>query len=330
MTDILLSKPKLPPDYIDLSVGEATLIKQALFKVVKPFSSCNAEIYNYPNPNGYEPLVKLLEEKHQAPVIITNGAKQALAASFWLLSKLGYTVLGMKNPYWALIPPLAEEYGLECNVSDSYIEPFLLLAPNNPNGDCESYSSLKLLEHDSKLPFIHDAVYFTHSYLPEDYELGPLGDLQIFSISKMFGLSGLRVGYIVCHNQQYYKDLCAYVEMMTVGVSNISQDVSYNLLQFFKENPEKQLEFEGSCREALLKARQIFSKVDGSKIELPDNFLNVPGMFAWVRLKDKEALTRAKVNAINGSLFGDAEFVRINLAVEHSVLEECISRINKG
>src|SRR6202000_3518997 len=118
MSDILLAKPKLSADWIDWSVGEPHCVRESLFDVIDPSilthpSLRERELAEYPSPNGYEPLVKFLEDKHQAPVIITNGAKQALGASFYALQKTGKTTLGMRSPYWALIPPLAKAHGLE-------------------------------------------------------------------------------------------------------------------------------------------------------------------------------------------------------------------------
>src|SRR5271157_1656410 len=91
----------LPQDCIDLCFGEATVVRHAL---LKHFSFPDIQFtensfvtrekyshkvtyehpFSYPHPSGYQPLVKLLEHKHNAPVIITNGAKQALAAMFYV------------------------------------------------------------------------------------------------------------------------------------------------------------------------------------------------------------------------------------------------------
>jgi aspartate/methionine/tyrosine aminotransferase len=288
----------------------------------------------YPSPNGYSTLVKLLEDKYQSPVIVTNGAKQALGASFYMLHKLGYEYVAMKEPYWALLPQLAEAHGL-CPVFEEEGEaldsedPFLLLAPNNPDGSCKPLSKLEKLSklyQEVKLPFIHDAVYYTHSYLPSSYKLGKFGDLQIYSASKMYGLSGLRVGWIVCHNTEYYKTLCEYIEMMTVGVSVASQRIMANIVAHEKLYGSSN--FEESNFQALQKARQLFKTVNSDIIELPENFENTPGMFAWVKLKDRDALNKAKINAIDGALFGSPGYIRMNLALPPDTLREVVNRLN--
>ena len=80
MSDMLLAKPKLPPDWIDVSVGEPYLVRDNLvniFQIGDEFRNVNVSSADmvYPYPTGYQPLVRFLEEKHGARVIITNGAK---------------------------------------------------------------------------------------------------------------------------------------------------------------------------------------------------------------------------------------------------------------
>ncbi len=148
MTDILVAKPKLPEGWVEVSVGEPHLVRDELmssFDLNKDLSDLNlssAEM-SYPHPTGYQPLVKFLEEKHGSPVVITNGAKQALGAVFYALSQTNKNKIGMRLPYWALIPPLARMHGLDC-VYDNFGDAYLCLAPNNPDGfipDLQTLSS---------------------------------------------------------------------------------------------------------------------------------------------------------------------------------------------
>ena len=118
MTDILLAKPTLPKGFIDVSVGEPHVVREKLKKYFPLDFYRNGPMsdreYEYPAPTGYQPLIDLLEKKHGSPVIITNGAKQALGACFYALKQMDRSILGMRTPYWALIPPLAKIHGIEC------------------------------------------------------------------------------------------------------------------------------------------------------------------------------------------------------------------------
>lgn len=337
MSDILLAKPSLPEGFIDTSVGEPYLVKESLSKFIDLDNiSCfvDKNVWEYPRPNGYKPLIDLLEEKHQATVIITNGAKQALGATFYALTKMGYENVKMKNPFWALIPPLSKYHNLTSifGEPDSIpYSPYLLLAPNNPDGHCQSLDSLKetySVYKNNGIPFIHDAAYFTHTYLPPSYELGSVGDVQIFSASKMYGLSGLRIGYAVCYNSQFTKLIQEYMEMMTVGVSNISQKLFYNLLTWQNSDNDLHKNFINDSYESLIKAKLLVKQIKKEILEVPDNLVDIPGMFGWFKVGPKADFNKAKVNFIDGALFGQPGYVRMNLALPENKLREVIFRLN--
>lgn len=342
MSDILLAKPCLPPDWIDVSVGEPHIVKEKLLNVfsVNPYELPPNVSYEYPTPTGYKPLIQLLEEKHKAPVIITNGAKQALGACFYALRQMGKTSMGMKLPYWALIPPLAKMHGMNCVTygPDTLLgeEPwgfdsYLLLAPNNPDGYCPHADDCKLLAarlKERNIPLIHDAAYYTHVYLPGSHPLPAFGDVQIFSISKMLGLSGLRLGYVVCHNLEFYKLIQQYMEAMTVGVSIVSQVFLHDLMHRMRGYPTLSESFEGMSSMALTDAKRIIKQVDSDVLQVPQNIEETPGMFGWFKIGPAANFDKSKINIIAGSLFGGTGMVRMNLAFSASTMEEIVKRLN--
>jgi len=338
MSDILLAIKDVEPGTIDLTVGEPHTIKKALFENfdVSQFKVFKQEhgFWEYQKPNGYGPLVSYLEKKHNAPVIITNGAKNGLASYFYACSKMGLLNIGMKLPYWALIPPLAKE--LKCN--SIFCEPesidscdsYLLLAPNNPDGQCEDsgkLSEIASLYSQSGKIFAHDAAYYTHSYLPQDYELKDIGDIQIYSGSKMFGLSSIRVGYVVCKNKEMYNHMCHYMETFSVGVSSLSQKIFLEILKHFDSNLDAKLAFEQYCRDSIAKSKEILSRVNPNVIVVPEEFSKTSGMFGWVKVLNKEALASAKINVLDGSLFGMDGYARLNLSFEERVWLDLIERL---
>lgn len=341
MSDILLAKPKLPPDWIDVSVGEPHLVRDNLFKIFQleeelTISRLKMDDLVYPPPTGLSALVKLLEDKHGAPVIMTNGAKQALGAVFYALKQLGYNSVSMKDPYWCLVPPLARMHGISevllhepCTDNKN---PYMLLAPNNPDGSCGSPEQLLAIAKEYKeknIPFFHDAAYYTHIYLPETHTLPALGDVQIFSISKMLGLSGLRLGYVVCHNPEYYKLILQYMEAMTVGVSMASQTWLYDLLdRRMRSYPTLVQKFEGVSSMELEHNKKLCLTINPEILEVPSNFTEVPGMFGWFKVGPKADFTKSKINFIDGSLFGRVGYVRMNLAFHAPQMEEIVKRLN--
>jgi aspartate/methionine/tyrosine aminotransferase len=340
MSDILLAKPKLPPDWIDVSVGEPYLVRDNLIKVFQleeelKIGHLNLEDLVYPAPTGYQPLVRHLEEKHGAPVIITNGAKQALGACFYALKKMGWGYCGMKSPYWALIPPLATMHGIEMIQNGGPHEddgsPFLLLSPNNPDGHCESPEELLDLAKRFKaknLPFIHDAAYYTHIYLESTHTLPKFGDVQIYSISKMLGFSGLRLGYVVCHNPEFYKLIQEYMEAMTVGVSIASQTWLYDLLdRRMRSFPTLVERFEAISSMELEANKKLCLQIPAEILEVPANLVQVPGMFGWFKTGPKFNPEKSKINFIDGALFGTPGMIRMNLAFKSERMEDIVNRL---
>jgi aspartate/methionine/tyrosine aminotransferase len=332
--DLLLAKPSLPSGWLDTSVGEPYSVRENLFKYFNLYdynlSIRDDSIFEYPSPNGYKPLVSFLEERYGAPVIITNGAKQGLAAVLYTLRKMGKRKVGMRTPFWALLPPLIHMYNLQASsYEDSDCN--LLVMPNNPDGFSVPESSLcRFIEEckDYNKPLIHDAAYYSHIYLPESYPLDPIGDVQIFSISKMLGLSGLRLGYVVCHNQIYYKFIQEYMEAMTVGVSNVSQALLFDLLTQMSEDGESSESFEKSAYHALQKSKNIIKQIDPEVLIVPENMEKIPGMFAFCKCPNLEIFKKAKVHTVDGSHFGAPGYVRINLALDHETLQEVVARLN--
>lgn len=340
MSELLLAKPILPADWIDVSVGEPHVVRNHLLEVF------NLDLYElpkvdhmweYPAPNGYKPLVQLLEEKYKAPVVITNGAKQALGACFYALKQLGYSLCDQKRPYWALIPPLAKMHGLEifhdsCPPNGNDF-PFLLLSPNNPDGSCESAEDLIRLSNHYKerhLPLIHDAAYYTPIYTQDGHGLPAIGDVQIYSISKMLGLSGLRLGYIVCHNPEFYKLILQYMEAMTVGVSIASQIFLYDLMNRMHGYPTLKEAFEGRSKLSLLESKKIIKQVDSEILEVPDDVEKTNGMFGWFKVGPKANFQKSKINVIDGALFGGPGMIRMNLAFDREKMQEIVAKLNSG
>ena len=334
---------RLTREPIDLALGEASIIREnfvasfglenQLFTTELCPASCA-----YPPPKGHAPLVKMLEDIHEAPVIICNGAKQALAAVMYSMLRSNKKFLGYKSPYWSYIPQLAARMGLKSeavvpnDMTKEYCDCYLGVEPNNPCGAIDDYITLKFLADAHKsfgIPFIHDAAYYTPVYLPDDYHLGPLGNVQIFSISKMYGLSGLRLGYVVAYDAEIYQHVLDYMEHMTVGVSVPSQEIMCEVLQAIKNNPADERKFVVRCRNDLYKAKFFARTINQNIIEVPDNVEHTVGMFLWAKVKNKLAFENAKVNVAWGAGFGNKDYVRINLAAPIEKLTEAISRLNE-
>jgi aspartate/methionine/tyrosine aminotransferase len=178
------------------------------------------------------------------------------------------------------------------------------------------------------VPFIHDAAYYTHSYISQGTPLPAVGDVQIYSVSKMLGLSSLRVGYAVCPNPEFYRLIKEYMEAMTVGVSLPSQIFTFELMNRMRGYPQLVEKFENNSFFALQESKQLIKMVDSEVLEVPSNFEETPGMFLWAKKGAACDLDKAKINAIDGKHFGVPGYVRMNIAFRPEIIREIVSRLN--
>ena len=330
--DAKLQKVILGPDWIDLSFGEPKVVMNALFRQLNRFGDPfkMPTLYDLPNweyqPAAGKPdLVKILESKYDAKVVVCNGAKQALAAAMYAFKSHGFNNLYFDRPYYPANPGLARSVGL-IESDKASADCFLITSPNNPDG--LNYTNTELITWRYEGPMIHDGAYYTDIYLPEGQMTLPLGDIQIFSMSKMYGVSGLRIGYAVCHNEKYYQAMVNYVEETTAGVSTASQDIARNIELIFRDNPSYYNEFCKEARQSILDSREELKRLD------PRVLGNVPAgsnsMFGWFTAGPELDNVAAKVHILPGELFGAPGMMRMNIAHHPDVIREAVDRLNKN
>ena len=331
--DAKLQKVILGPDWIDLSFGEPTVVCQALTQTLNRFGSpfqmptfSDINKWTYQPAAGNPELVALLEKKYDARVVVTNGAKQALAAVLHSLhlDKTTSKTIFFDIPFYPANPGFVESAGFT-RTELAEADCALITSPNNPDGKC--YSNIELLQFQTQLPTIHDAAYYTPIYLPQDQIPIPIGKAQIFSMSKMYGISGLRIGYAVCHDEKLYKPIVDYMEETTAGVSTASQQIALEIEKHFKENRSWQEEFEGKARNAIIAARKELEALN------PDVLTVIPcqsnSMFAWCIAGSKLDNVKAKVHILPGSIFGQPGMMRMNIAHPPEVIKEAVRRLNE-
>lgn len=332
MSNILLAQPILEDGWIDLSVGEPHLIRETLLSMID-VKSClpnmSSNDFIYPSPQGAKELVEYLENKYKYPVVVTNGAKQGLGATFYAIEKMGIHNVGMRSPHWALIPELADMHQIRLTYreaiggsrfGDGFTDADLIISPNNPDGHISNLATDQARCIKNNVIMVHDAAYYTGIYMGPDFVPEVYGDVQVFSMSKMLGLSSLRLGFVVCKNQEIYKHILHYMEHMTVGVGKLQQLFALNIL-----NNLNLKEFENKCFSALQNNRKMFDSLKPGILKFNEHC----GMFLWAKLLDSGAFKRAKLHIISGESFGDETFVRINLGLEPNIMQEVVHRLNK-
>ena len=329
--DAKLQKVILGPDWIDLSFGEPKVIMDALYRQLNRFGDpfkmptlYDMKDWTYQPAAGSPDLVSILEKKYDTKVVVCNGAKQALAASLYAFKKAGLKGCFYDSPYYPANPSIVESVGLTWADQGS-ADSFLITSPNNPCG--RNLSNVDLIGWRYKGPMIHDAAYYTDIYLPNNQIPIPLGDIQVFSMSKMYGLSGLRIGYAVIHNEKYYQDIVNYIEMTTAGVSTASQDIARNIEAFFRDNPSYYKAFTDEARASIASARKELDRLDPDVLEIAPCQSN--SMFGWFKAGPALDAKAAKVYILPGELFGQSGYMRMNIAHPPEVIREAVDRLNK-
>lgn len=326
---------------LDLRIGEARAIRDVtcrLFDLKRIHVEMGPIDWEYQS-NGYRPLIQYLEDKYAANVIITNGANQALHAAIYALKHKGFNNLGIRTPYWNRIPEIANHMAMGYTaftgslLSDENhkIDSYLATMPNNPDGHLPSVETIRTVAEilkDQDIPLIHDAVYYTRTYLPVDHPTENVGDVQIFSASKSYGLSSLRLGYMVVYNASFYRLLADFMELSTVGASVPAQKLFLQILKRENEVPFIKDAFEKDSREALYKAKVLFKEVNPELLEIPAHLERTCGVFAWVKPKLPDLFDRCKIEVLPGKIFGAPDYVRINLAAGAEHIAEAVKRIN--
>ncbi len=304
----------------NLAVGEPVLLQKHLqFPDFRSYGP-----YEYPTMDGHPELIAELrtlfpESKH---IVITNGAKQALAAAFYAFreTKRKDAVIH-KAPYWPSYPTLARMNGLSFIAGGPGAftqEVDVLTSPNNPDGSqCEQRVSCD----------VWDAVYAHSLYGWNGIE--PYYKIRVGSASKLLGLSGVRIGWAITDDRHYADSMRRYVELTTSGVSSLAQEyLTWALKHVNKHNP---VECFAAARRETLQNGHSFKQLLGKHME---RIKGVPadgaGMFAWVRPKDPEAFLNAcqeaKVAVVTGIACGvDNDWVRLNMmaGVRHTWAALC-------
>lgn len=332
--EMRLARVDLGPGWIDLGYGEPVIVKEILRKYIT-LDNSKLDLLNavYQPPKGNKDLIDLLEKKYKTDVVVTNGAKHGVAAVMYALKKLGYSDCAIPTPYWVSHKALITEAGLKfATLNDECSgRAVMITSPNNPDGKEGTKAQFKMLTKEAKKDgciLIHDAAYYTPIYMANPKETGPVGDVQIYSFSKMWGLSGIRIGYVVVHNKELLPYVIEYVEHSCSGVSTASQAVAFAVESHFRDFPKLRKDFEKECRKAIAASRKALMKIDPSVLKVLPCTSN--SMFAWCEVGPKLDYKAAKVNMMPGEIFGGpSNMVRLNLAVNSDLISTAVDRLNE-
>ena len=318
--DLLLARETVVDGY-SLVVGEPVLLQEYL--KIPNFVAQGP--YLYPSLRGLPALVKELQILHPGyEVIIANGAKQAIAACMHAMARAKGSVYH-RAPYWPSYPTLACMNCVGFTDAPGHLNPMVCVtSPNNPDGyetlqDCDLWDSV----------YAHQ-IYGWSGCEPGSYRM------RVGSASKMLGLSGVRVGWVLTKDPELAKRARTYVEITTSGVSLPAQEYVAHALAFARNNFGF-LDYQ-NVHEAIVRNGTMFRDQLG---EYCDWCAGVPGegrgMFAFFQIKPKKAkafvkaLKTAKVAMLAGAACGviEGDTWRCNMCHNNEYTEKALKAVRE-
>ncbi len=299
-----------------------------------------------------EGIAKHLGERYRLhyaaqEVIVTAGAKQALANAFLTLLNKGDEVL-VPVPYWVsyleLIrladgkPVLVPTKGFHVGAEDlekritKRTKAILLNSPANPTGAVTAEKELKaiaLLAERHDLLIISDEVYADFTYGRKHVAIASLGKkirertITINAFSKSASMTGLRLGYAAAP-EGIIRAMAALQGHMTGGANSIAQHMALGALKTTKAEQEK-------VRKAFAKRRDIILdalKAAGFACPEPEGaFYAFPKIGRDANAFAEGLLGEERVAVVPGDAFGAEQHIRISYAQDLPTLAEAGRRI---
>ena len=257
-------------------------------------------------------------------IIMTHGTTGAINIVLRVLAREGRNLCYTHKYYFPYYPQIIEKNGYkhEKGLYRKHKEQLkysntvgIVDSPSNPAGDLLLYS-------DVANNIIWDSVYHNHVYV-NDIPVKPDHRVNCGSYSKVFGLTGARVGWIATNSEPDYEEFLAENLYENCTMSVLSQDL---IIDIFNN-----MDLENFLRSAKYRVnnnREMFDRIcylfDGQSV--PNN-----GMFyaAWatpytVRLMDKLGVGYVKIDEK-----GKNKYLRFNLAQTNDLTKKAIRYIIK-
>lgn len=285
-------------------------------------------------------------------ITITIGATNAIAQSLSILINPGDEVL-IPDPGYPIYESLVRIYGgipifynlIESNKFlpcldeiltkiNNNTKAIILNSPSNPTGSVIDKKYLAQIVNSiaGKLWIITDEVYDKLTFFSEfNSVLSITTDKVIatYSLSKTFNLCGLRIGYLVCKDDNFNKCLYKTQEMFVSCAPFIGQSIIPELLNQCSDFPET------------MKNKYLQRSLDAKKILC--NYLPVMpqgGMYIFVKIPDRyktskdfclDFLEEKRVLVCPGSAFGKVSdrYIRVSMIEEDSVFRYAMESLNE-
>ncbi|TPE21646.1 pyridoxal phosphate-dependent aminotransferase [Clostridium perfringens] len=296
-------------------------------------------------------------------IIISTGAKQSLANVFMAILNPGDEVI-IPVPYWVSYPELVKlsdgvpvfiETKKENDFKVTYDElksvlsentkAIVINSPNNPTGTVYSKKDLEVIAkfaEENDLIIISDEIYEKLIYRKEEHiSIASLSEdafkrtVVINGFSKAYAMTGWRIGYAACYNEELIKVMNNVQSHMTSNTNSIAQFAALEALNGDQETIKNMVKEFSLRRELMI---ELISEIeDLTFIEPKGAFYvmidvskvlkkaNIKGSMEFANLLLKEE----NVVVIPGIAFGEDNFIRLSYATSKEEIIKGLKRIKE-
>lgn len=308
----------------NLAIGEAFFLADNLYWA----STRNLGYgpYYYPVASGEKELIEEIQFLHPSKyVVITNGCKQALSAAMYALKEVySYSSINYHAPYWPSFPTLIKAANLMTNQYTISNSMRLATLINNPNGTLAT-DECDLLD----CAYGHQVYGWQNEY--------PNHQISVWSAAKLFGVAGLRLGWLLTDNKELANKATLYQEITTSGVSVLSQRYVAKLLKYQREHQNMVQNTYAKARNVLLNNGNSFNQLLGKYCSVIQGIpLDGKGMFAWFQIhpeyqeKFVNAIDKLKIKLVTGDACGttDSGWYRMSMGHRTDFTQEALEKLS--
>jgi aspartate/methionine/tyrosine aminotransferase len=317
----------------DFGWGEPYCVREALkhYYKRKSLKPIKIDSMGYTPDDGDEKLIELTKDFIEETtgiryeyVIITHGTTGALNVALRVLAREGRGLCFTHKYHFPYYPAIIEKNGYRhmTGLYRDHEEQLkhsntvgLVDSPSNPEGDL-------LLYTDVGNNIIWDSVYHNPVFI-NSIPVRPDHRVNCGSYSKIFGLTGLRVGWIATNNKEDYEKFRDENLYENCTMSFLNQDMAVDILNNIDLD-----NFMRSAKYRINNNREMFDRIsnlfDGQSV--PEN-----GMFysAWATPYTYKLLDKLNISYVVLDTDGHHKFLRFNLAQTNSTTNKAIRLVMK-
>lgn len=350
------------PNFHHLNLSLTDQLRDAEYQVPAPFQGLEGFREAI---SGKLQLVNGVQGIREENILVTQGATQAIYLAINKLLNANDEVL-LPTPAWGYFNEILTHKKVAVNaVKTKFANQFkitpqeldanltqetrmlIFTHPGNPGGGVYSFTELvdiiSVLEKYPNLIILSDEVYELLIF-DQDKEFYPLSFfpsiadrvITVNGLSKSFGLTSWRVGYLYSHNREFIEELTDYQKLITYGLPVATQRIAWTALQ--KEKIFKVLwqQFGKPRRDQLF---PFFADNTHAEIYLPDGaYFLFPDL---TKLCEAAGFTHSmqlpiylaenyNLQIADGTSFGLPFHYRINFMQTESIIQETINRFTKA